>query len=286
MTPDRGLRTFPVVFGAASLVAVASGAFVAAQSGVAVRSWALNLGAWAVGLLISAAAARLAGPRALLAVALAAVIGIGLTLLSPDLQGVHRWLQIGPIRLNAAELLAPALVVAVTWAAGRRPWPWIAAGAALALFAAQPDASQATALAAAVIVGICVSPGAVATRVLAVAATAGAAAVAWTRPDPLAPVPEVEEIFRLAAALSPVLAAVSAAALALASASPMILGRAVPAARPAAVALSAYFTVAAVAPLLGAFPTPLVGMGVSPILGAWLGVGLLTAAVRGASAGA
>ena len=283
MVPPRTLRTFAIAFGAASLVAVASGAFVAAERGVGARSWGLNLAAWGVGLAIFAAAARFAGPRSLAVFALAAVAGIGLTLASPDLQGVHRWLQLGPVRLNAAELLAPALAVAVA-AAAQGLWPWIAAGAALALFAAQPDASQATALAAAVVVAICLSNMALATKVLGVVATAGAAAVAWTRPDPLAPVPEVEEIFRLAGAISPAALAVSAAALAVASLSPMIVGRAVPAARPAALALSAYFVVAAIGPLLGAFPTPLVGMGVSPILGAWLGIGLLRAVARHAAA--
>jgi hypothetical protein len=284
VTPGRGLRTFAIVFGAASLAAVASGAFVAAETGVGVRAWGLNFAAWGVGLAAFAATARFAGPRALVVCALAAVAGIGLTLVSPDLQGVHRWLQAGPIRLNAAELLAPALVVAVAATAGRGLWPWIAAGAALALFAAQPDASQATALAAAVIVMICLSPLAPATRALGVLATAGAAAVAWSRPDPLAPVPEVEEIFRLAGAVSPVLLGVSAVALAAASVSPMILGRGVPSARTAALALSAYFIVAAIAPLLGAFPTPLVGMGESPILGSWLGAGVLAAVARRAAA--
>lgn len=280
MTPQRGLRLFTIVFGAASLVAVASGAFVAAESGVAVRAWGLNLAAWVVGVAVFLTMARWGGPRTTMALALAAVAALALTLVSPGLQGVHRWLQVGPIRLNAAEMLAPALVVAFASVGWRSVWAGLLGLAALALLVVQPDASQATAVAAGLAATLCASRASLAVRLAGAAAAIAAAGIAWTRPDPLAPVPEVEEIFRLAGELSPLALAVSAVALAAASLSPLILGRASPTARPAALGLGAYFVAAALGPFLGAFPTPLVGVGLSPILGSWLGAGLLAAAAR------
>lgn len=86
-----------------------------------------------------------------------------------------------------------------------------------------------------------------------------AASFAWTRPDPLQSVPEVEGIIGLALTVSPLLAMFCIASLA------------------AAIALFTCFLVCALMPLLGAFPVPLVGMGMSPILGYWLGIGTLIA---------
>ena len=104
---------------------------------------------------------------------------------------------------------------------------------------------------------------------------------AWFRPDPLAPVPEVEGIFQLAWASSPFVAILAVVALGAAALTPGLVVRAGDAPRRAALPLVVYFAVSALAPALGAFPAPLVGMGVSPILGAWLGVGLLAALASG-----
>src|SRR4051812_37400414 len=83
----------------------------------------------------------------------------------------------------------------------------------------------------------------------------------WTRPDPLAPVPEVEEVLKLAAQVSPGLAALAILSLGLAAAAPVLAsGRRRPAAvRLAGWALAALLFFWNVAPALGAFPQPLVG---------------------------
>ncbi|MBL8771289.1 MAG: hypothetical protein JNK30_07885 [Phenylobacterium sp.] len=272
---DRALRTFAVVFGAASLTAVALGAHVAAHSGVGAQRWGLNLAAWILGATAAAGVARLAGPRAERVFVAAALLAVALTFAAEGLQGVHRWLQVGPVRVNAAELLMPAAVVALAAMDLRRPWPWVAAAAALLLLIAQPDASQATAVAVALVAAAAASPLRPVHRVAVAGLCAAAAAMAWIRPDPLAPVPEVEEIFRLAGEVSPMAAAVAAVSLATASAAPLMLSRRSRAPAPPALALGGYFLVSAVSPLLGAFPTPLVGIGVSPVLGFWLAAGLL-----------
>ena len=279
MGSGRGVPTFLIAFGAASLLAVAAGAYVAERSGVTPRVLGLNLAAWIAGFAAALALVRRAGGRSAAAFALVSLIVLALTLVSPGLQGVHRWVQAGPLRLNAAELFAPGLVVALAAAGWGRPWPWLAGSAAMAVLVVQPDASQATAMAFALAVSLWLSPTPRWGRLAGSLACGAAAATAWLRPDPLAPVPEVEEIFRLAGQVSPVALALAAGALAVACASPLLIAH-VAKPRPAALALSAYLAVSAAAPLLGAFPTPLVGMGVSPILGFWLAVGLVAALAR------
>jgi hypothetical protein len=186
------------------------------------------------------------------------------------------------LRFNVAMLLLPAALVAL--AAPSRPSlaPWIAVLAALALLVAQPDASQATTLAA---VAVLIAARNVQHPIIRIVLIGGAALIAgaaWFRPDPLEPVAEVEQIIGLAFAHSPATAALALLLLIATAAAPVVATlRSPPSLRLAGMSLGACLLLWSAMPFLGAFPTPLVGMGMSPILGAWLGVGLLAAQVRG-----
>jgi hypothetical protein len=115
-------------------------------------------------------------------------------------------------------------------------------------------------------------------RIVAIAIAVLVAAISWSRPDPLQPVPEVEGIFRLALSVSPVLALAAAIALAATSLAPLWIRNTVDASRRnAALALTGYFVSTAICPAFGAFPVPLVGLGMSFPVGYWLGVALLCA---------
>lgn len=153
--------------------------------------------------------------------------------------------------------------------------------ACMAMLAIQPDASQATAFAVGLI-WIALAP---ATPVWAnFAAASGAAvlaAVCWSRPDPLEPVPEVEQILQLAYAASPTLAVVGLGSLVLFGLAPwrVVSGNSQDV-RLAGVALTLYLLTCSAMPFVGAFPVPLLGVGISPILGAWFGIGALVALSR------
>lgn len=251
------------------------GCAVAATSGVPAGVWLRNLIAWALGLAMAVGLARWAGARAELVFLVLAPVGLAATFLSADLQGVHRWVDLGPLHLNVAQVLLPPAIVAM--AARADAWRWLVAGAATVLLALQPDASQATAWGGALAVLIAMSPGQGWAKAGGFLGLAAVIAVAWSRPDPLAPVAEVEEIMRLAWAVTPLAAVAAWTALAGACLS-------VAASRtPAAVALAAYAVLAALMPLVGWFPVPLVGMTMSPIIGLWLGAGLLAAQARRAA---
>jgi len=275
-----------LVFGAASLAAVATGAFVGAASDVPASLWIRNLAAWAVGALLAAGLA--VAPRGALRVALwAAPVALLASFFSPALDGVHRWIDLGPVHLNAAMVVLPAAVVALAALGRASRLPWLAVLTCLLLLAGQPDASQATTLA--FVMGV-VALSAIArppARLALIAGAAVVATVAWLRPDPLQPVPEVEQIIGLAYALSPLAAVAALLSLAGAAVVPALLtARAPSEARLAGLALGLCLLLWSIMPFLGAFPVPLVGIGMSPIVGAWLGVGLLAGAVRRARAGA
>lgn len=265
-------------FALLSLATVAIGCAIAAAHGVGAGSWARNLVAWGVGAAAAWAVAKrasvlpgflLAAPAALLA-----------TLLNADVDGVHRWIDAGPLHINAAAALLPAAIVALAALRGRR-WSWLAAAAILALLVLQPDASHATAFGAGMVVVLASLRAPAAIRAGGIVATVLAVAAAWLRPDPLAPVPEVEEIIGLAWTWSPLAAAAAVALLAATVLWPLRIALADrPESKAPALALAVCCVALALAPVLGVFPVPLVGIGMSPVLGFWLGAGALAAAHR------
>ena len=271
-----GDKRFLAGFALLSLAAVGVGCAVAAAHGVPAGSWARNLVAWGVGGVAAwAAATRMSRLSAFL---LIAPVVLAITLLNAAQEGVHRWIDVGPLHVNAAAMVLPAAVVALA-TIGDRAWAWLAAAAMLGLLVLQPDASQAVALGAGMIVVLASLRAPALVRAGGAAATVLAVAAACMRPDPLAPVPEVEGIIGLAWATSPVAAAAAVALLAATALFPLRLAgrgrRFTP-----ALALAACCAVQVLAPAFGAFPVPLVGMGMSPIVGFWLGAGALAAARR------
>ena len=271
------------VFGLASLAAVGLGAAVCALSGVSAASWGRNLAAWLVGAVIAAALAaagrRIVSPGAALAVAGLAVAGLAASFFNPAQEGVHRWIDAGPLHVNIAMVVLPSLSVVLAAAEDRRAI-WGAAVAALILLVAQPDASQTTTLAAVLILVAAVRAPGRGVKAGLILFAGLAAAAAWMRPDPLQPVAEVEEIVGLAFQISPLIGGLALILLAVFTAVPAALTQPDARLKLAGAALSLCLAAWAVTPLFGAFPVPLVGVGMSPILGAWLGVGLLAATAR------
>jgi cell division protein FtsW (lipid II flippase) len=265
------------VFGVCSFAAVAIGAYICALSGVPPALWIRNLAAWCVGAVLAVGLAFVRRTEALHVALWAAPLALLATFFSPAQEGVHRWIDAGPLHINAAMLTLPAATVALAALSREHVWAWGASFVALALLVLQPDASQATALAA---VMAAIAAAASSRPLLRFAIMAGAVAlatIAWFQPDPLRPVPEVEDIIELAFAIAPALALAALATLLLTAISAEALTRYQrEAPRTAAWALSLCFLAWIATPYFGAYPVPWVGVGPSPIIGAWLGMGLLT----------
>ena len=265
-----------VIFAVASLMAIAAGCVAMAESGVAPSSWLRSVVAWVVGCGLAAILARYGKRRSTSIGAVAAgTAALASTLFAAGVEGVHRWLDIGPLHITAAALVLPALIVALAAIRIANPVGLAFALVVAAVLLAQPDASQLTAFATAASVLVLRSELARPWKAFALGVAAFFAIAGWTRPVTLAPVPEVEQIFTLCVAVSPFLALAAGLALATAAVAPLFFP-----ARDGAAALCAYFVIVSVAPFFGWFPVPLVGLGMSFPVGFWLGMGLLHAIAR------
>ena len=259
-----------LVFGGGALLAVSSGAFVMQAGGLPAGLWLRNPIAW----LVAGVLALFLSQRGWLSgwTAPAALVVIALSFAGAGQDGVRRWVELGPVQLNAAGLVLPLAI-----AAPGRERGWITAGCFVvigALLAWQPDISQLAAFAPAAIILAAARFG-LRGAFAAIVLFAALVGVCLLRPDPLLPVEHVEGIFAMAASQSPMLAIAMAVGLAVAALSPLLLWN-VPALRWRAVALAAYFSATSVAWLMGAYPVPLAGYGISFVLGWWLGAAALT----------
>ncbi|HEY0022892.1 MAG TPA: hypothetical protein VGB24_08280 [Longimicrobium sp.] len=278
MTQETQPRPLSLVYLAAPVPALVLGVLTMRLSDVPPSLWGQNVAAWAIGTVLCVVLARprtsAARPRWAEVEAVLTLAALAATLLVPGVDGVHRWLPLGPVRLHAAAVLLPVLIVALDGLSQARGW-WasalVASAAMLALFL-QPDAAQATAFGAAAVLLLAAKAEGRAARLACVGIVAALAALTWTRRDPLAPVPYVEEIVGLAASLGTVWAMAAAVSLLLLPLPFLVGGRG--AARHVGIALGAYVAITAAAPFFGSFPVPVLGYGMSPIIGYLAGLGL------------
>lgn len=267
LTSRRALAVQAILTAVTSLAALA---LVGVQTSVLI----VQAGAFLIGGLLAAGLARKVGapgPRWTTAVLILAFGLVLMTLSQPGLDGVRRWLPVGPLTIQPAPLVLPF----VAWALASRPAGWPAGGLAIgltALFAAQPDPSASAGLAVVLAAVLAVrrqaTPAEIAALVIALAGLAWAA----TRPDPLVPVDHVERIVVAAWAAQPLAGVAAALALALIPA-PFLL-RAWRDRREGVVitlplALAGLWTALVLAHLTGRFPAPAVGYGASFAVG-WL----------------
>lgn len=184
-----------------------------------------------------------------------------------SMEGVRRWVALGPIQLHAASLLVPL----AAWLAAQRleTATAIPLGATLLVLAAQPDAAAVLALTLAL--------GAVALldktrrKVAGILVAVGAIGVAWalSRPDPLPAVGHVELVVRRAFEASPTLGPLAAVALIAVPLAMLWRRRSL-----SSLALAAAWAGFVLANLIANYPAPVIGAGAAPVLGWLLSVGL------------
>jgi hypothetical protein len=235
-----------------------------------------NIASYLLGLLLGwglhHAAQRRLGAEILFALAsamLAVVLVIGI-----ELEGVKRWLPLGPVHVQPALILAPLLLALAASREGRH-WR-VAVLVPVALIAAQPDGATSIALAA----GIAAMMAAASSRSRQgwsrrrIATAAGAFILAilglivagMPTPPPVAFVEGTVEIALLSGAL-----AVALHILTVALAFAALLSRR----DPVSASLAAYFAVSVLAATFIAFPMPLAGAGPSHLIGFGIAIGWL-----------
>lgn len=202
------------------------------------------------------------------------VAGIAITLLNGfDLEGVRRWLPIGPVRLHAAMLLLPAIMVLLPRLSGG--WQIGIVIALAAVFAIQPDLGAALALAAAFLSSR-VGGGEYRVAGVGVAASIAAVAITALRPDPLDPVTFVERVIPDAFAANAMLGVLIGVTLLFACVVPLLVQTVNARAARSLAGVMAGFTLAST---IGPYPVPLSGFGASSILGYALALALLRVSI-------
>jgi hypothetical protein len=238
------------------------------QVGVPGSVFLQNLAAAVAGGTIAAYGRhRQVSPGGGLAVTAIAVALLLATLIAHGVQGVHRWITIGPLSVHVASLVIPLVLVELDRLL-RHERLSIAFSVMIitaGTLAVQPDAGQATAWAGAAIALLAVRKERLRVTVGATLALLALAAASFFRSDPLTPVPYVEEIAIRIGQRGATWAAGVVIALAL-----LIVPFVLPAVRtskPAAASVAVYLSLCIAASCWGNFPVPVLGYGVSPIIG-------------------
>lgn len=245
-----------------ALPPVAASVIILTIAGVSAGVWAMHAIAIALSLAIAVAGPRLR-PHDVAVFALT-IVALALTLFLPS-SGPSRWLTLGAVRLYIAPVVLPSFVAAVSIALrARTVLASAAAIAAMVLLALQPDASQALALIVALGVVFAQERGRMSVAAGTLVAMAVIAAWAFTRPDPLIPVPWVEGVFALALGDSTL-----AGLFVVASAIALVVGlvRASMHGPRWLAGVAAYYAVLFVCSVKGLTPAPLIGFGAGPLLG-------------------
>lgn len=265
MTVD-GRRLYSPVIATATCgaAAVAIGMMVMAWGGAPRHFPVVNGVALLLGLIVAAGFALV--PRLWRWGSLAAAIGLLATALyGIEIDGIRRWVPLGPVQIQPAFLFLP-FILCLYARCPRDPLAALAVVVAAAGIALQPDRSMAVALAG---VGLMILL-ALRDRMRAAVAVVALAALgaALMHADPLVPVPFVEDVLRHGWRAGPATAVALGIATLLLLLAPFVHIRRLEASRQRAlVAFLLVWLMLLIASVIGPYPTPLLGYGASAVIG-------------------
>ena len=204
-----------------------------------------------------------------------------LTFIYPGLDGVHRWIAIGPVRINISMVVLPIIMV-VLWELLNARGLWVAATLVLIiciLLFIQPDASQLTSFAVPMMIMLCSKTNKNIFRLMITGVGLVFIVVSWLFLDSLPPVSYVEGIVGLVASMGYIWLILGVLALVILPI-PFLL---FPPRnfRLVSVCIGLYYSFVLLSTLIGNFPVPLMGYGISPILGYFISITWYTKAKIG-----
>jgi cell division protein FtsW (lipid II flippase) len=283
MPDDRGAILWCLL---APVPAVLVGAIVMRHYGIAAYIWGQNIGASLVCIVSGAFFCRkpwsmLQGKLYGVAMTLGAAISLALTFCGPGLDGVHRWLVLGSVRIHPASVALPLFIIGqrTLQRGDNKRVSWLMGFTTSTILLLQPDAGEATGFALAAAPLFLSRPVDCASKWdwFGAVLLFGLAGATWFRADPLGAVPHVEGIVGLAAQLARVMEVAAILSLMLMLLPFAMIWKRFPNSETsaAALALGLYFLEISLATFSGRFPVPLLGYGVSPILGYYAALTLL-----------
>jgi cell division protein FtsW (lipid II flippase) len=200
----------------------------------------------------------------------AAIFALILTFANQGMEGVHRWISIGAVKLNVAMIVLPMILLELYQVLKIRGLTYAGVSAFIILLVLffQPDASQLTAFAIPMMIMLSLNTRSKKIRFLIAGVSVLFIVLSWIRLDHLPPVNYVERILMMVADMGGIWFVSGIISLAILPA-PFIL---LPPKNAVSVSryIGCYYLVILLSTLFGNFPVPLMGYGISPIVGYYL----------------
>ncbi|GAA0116206.1 cell division protein [Clostridium senegalense] len=189
------------------------------------------------------------------------------TFIGEGMMGVHRWISIGPIRLNIAMIVMPIIILSLWKLLKNNSW-WkvaiITIFISIVLFI-QPDASQLSGFAIPMIFMLYKNGDKRIFSTIISLALFILVILSWIHLDNLSPVSYVEEILNLVDNVGQVWFLLGIVSLVILP-TPFILLPPEKLKLPS-ICIGLYFSIIIISTFFGNFPVPLMGYGISPIIG-------------------
>lgn len=267
--PLRKLITFTL-----TIPSIAIGAFAMYQNHVPFAIWGQNIGCLVlmsvISLLMITRKFNNTGNRYNQLLLPAAIIALILTFANQGMEGVHRWISIGAVKLNVAMIVLPMILLELFQVLKIKglTYAGVCAFIILLVLFFQPDASQLTGFAIPVMIMLSQNTRSKKIRLLTTGVSVLFIALSWIRLDHLPPVNYVEKILMMVADMGGIWFVLGIISLAILPA-PFIF---LPPKNAVSVSryIGCYYIVILLSTLFGNFPVPLMGYGISPIVGYYI----------------
>jgi cell division protein FtsW (lipid II flippase) len=190
-----------------------------------------------------------------------------LTFIDPGVDGVHRWISIGPINLYISSIFAPLLIIKL-WSLKKRNtaiWVEMLTVLVATLLFLQPDASQLTAFSIPLVLMLLNKPSKKILSYFVSGILIFLIITSWVRLDSLPAVVYVEEILRLVMDMGLIWSVFGVVSLIILPMPFLFLSK--QSERMPSVCIGLYFAIILITTFFGNFPVPLMGYGISPIIG-------------------
>lgn len=267
--PLRKLITFTL-----TIPSIAIGVLAMYQNHVPFAIWGQNIGCLilmsVISFLLITHKSNIAGNRYNQLLLPAAICALVLPFANQGMEGVHRWISIGAVKLNVAMIVLPMILLELYQVLKIRGLTYAGVSAFIILLVLffQPDASQLTGFAIPVMIMLSLNTRSKKIRFLITGVSVLFIVLSWIRLDHLPPVNYVERILVMVADMGWIWFVSGVISLAILPAPFLLL----PPKNAVSVSryIGCYYIVILLSTLFGNFPVPLMGYGISPIVGYYL----------------
>lgn len=267
--PLRKLISFTL-----TIPSIAIGVLAMYQNHVPFAIWGQNIGCLilmsVISYLLITHKSNIAGNRYNQLLLPAAICALVLPFANQGMEGVHRWISIGAVKLNVAMIVLPMILLELYQVLKIRGLTYAGVSAFIILLVLffQPDASQLTGFAIPVMIMLSLNTRSKKIRFLITGVSVLFIVLSWIRLDHLPPVNYVERILGMVADMGWIWFVSGVISLAILPAPFLLL----PPKNAVSVSryIGCYYIVILLSTLFGNFPVPLMGYGISPIVGYYL----------------